>query len=87
MQKPGSVRLSIGGGPRQMLRGRDPFGRQPGGGASGGSGGRADGGVKIPTGSDIRQTREILIELRRRSGEHQRPEQELDYIERLIRPF
>ncbi len=83
MQQPGAMGLSVGGGQRGMRRGRDPFGRQ-----SGEAGGDvAGGGVKIPTGSELRRTREILNELRRRSGERQRPEPELDYIERLIRRF
>lgn len=84
MQQPGTMGLSLGGGPRRMMRGRDPFGRQPGGATGGGETGD---GVKIPSGAELRRTREILNELRRRSGERQRPEPELDYIERLIRRF
>jgi hypothetical protein len=36
---------------------------------------------------EIRRTRRILDELRRRRGEHRRPPLELDYIDRLLRRF
>jgi uncharacterized protein (TIGR02302 family) len=63
-------------------RGRDPFGRE-----TGNSGLEALEGVEIPDQSEVRRTRRILDELRRRRGEHQRPPLELDYIDRLLRQF
>jgi uncharacterized protein (TIGR02302 family) len=45
------------------------------------------GDVSIPDASSIQRAREILDELRRRSGEGFRPKLELDYIERLLHRF
>lgn len=61
----------------------DPFGRETGRGGVNSS--RT--GVEIPDEGDIVRTREILQELRRRRGERQRPANELDYIDRLLRQF
>jgi hypothetical protein len=36
---------------------------------------------------ELRRSREILDELRRRSGDRQRPALELDYIDRLLHQF
>ena len=44
-------------------------------------------GVKIPDASDMARARDILQELRRRSGERGRPQQELDYLDRLLKEF
>ena len=63
-------------------RGRDPLGRQT---SEGGL--EAMEGVDIPDQSEVRRSRRILDELRRRSGERQRPPLELDYIDRLLRQF
>jgi len=46
--------------------------------------------VRIPQGGDVRGTigeraQRVLEELRRRFGEIERPREELDYIERLLR--
>jgi uncharacterized protein (TIGR02302 family) len=60
---------------------RDPLGRERSGN------GTADGDVAIPDASDIQKSREILDELRRRSGERARPEIERDYIDRLLKRF
>lgn len=62
---------------------RDPFGRQRG------EGGYADSGegTEIPDGAVLQRAREILDELRRRSGERSRPQIELDYLDRLLRQF
>ena len=67
---------------QQSNRGRDPLGRPlPGFG-------RADtNDVRIPENSDLQRAREILDELRRRAGEFNRPQLELDYIDRLLRRF
>jgi hypothetical protein len=43
--------------------------------------------VKVPDEIDIQRAREVLDELRRRLGEPSRPAIELDYLERLIKPF
>lgn len=43
--------------------------------------------VKVPDEIDIQRAREILEELRRRSGEATRPNTELDYLERLLKRF
>jgi uncharacterized protein (TIGR02302 family) len=64
--------------------GGDPFGRRPGG-AFGAS--VDDGEVRVPTRMEMRRAREIVDELRRRSGERDRPKPELNYIERLLRRF
>ncbi len=39
----------------------------------------------VPHEIDMQRAREILQELRRRLGDQQRPQQELDYIERLLK--
>ena len=68
---------------RGQMRGRDPFGR-----ATGGHFGNAqDDSVKVPDAADLRRAGEILRELRRRAGQHQRPKPERDYIDRLLRRF
>ena len=41
----------------------------------------------LPNQSDIQRAREILDELRRRSGQSNRPRLELDYIDRLLQRF
>jgi uncharacterized protein (TIGR02302 family) len=43
--------------------------------------------VKVPEESDVQRARQILEELRQRLGQRERPELELDYIERLIERF
>ncbi|MGE0856731.1 MAG: TIGR02302 family protein, partial [Hyphomicrobiaceae bacterium] len=43
--------------------------------------------VKVPDEIDRQRAREILEELRRRIGQQTRPQDELDYIERLLRQF
>jgi hypothetical protein len=62
--------------------GRDPLGRPD-------RSNRPDLGlsVKVPDQIDIQRAREVLDELRRRLGDPQRPAIELDYLERLIRPY
>ena len=46
-----------------------------------------DGSIKIPPQEKIKRAREILDELRRRSGEYDRPQEERDYIDRLLNSF
>jgi uncharacterized protein (TIGR02302 family) len=43
--------------------------------------------VKVPGEIDVQRARRILEELRRRFGESERPQFELDYIERLLKGF
>jgi uncharacterized protein (TIGR02302 family) len=75
MQGSGSVGMGPGFG-------RDPLGRN-----SGDSGLEALEGVRLPDQMELRRSREILRELRRRRGEPSRPPVELDYIDRLLRQF
>ncbi|WP_258549177.1 DUF4175 domain-containing protein [Thalassospira profundimaris] len=56
---------------------RDPLGRPVDGGS----------GVRIPDADTLNQTWRILQELRRRSGDPQRPKIEHDYIDRLLKRF
>ncbi|HEY0835579.1 MAG TPA: TIGR02302 family protein, partial [Azospirillum sp.] len=68
--------------PGRVGRGRDPLGRPPPGM------GQVDGhDVKIPEQSDLQRAREILDELRRRSGQFDRPVPEREYIDRLLKQF
>lgn len=61
-------------------QGRDPLGRPL---DEGGLGTRT-GDVRIPDQMELRRAREILNELRERSGDPKRPEIERDYIDRLL---
>ncbi len=73
------------GGSSQMRAGsgrRDPFGKtRPGQGVL------DDPSVRVPGVQELEQTKEILDELQRRSGDFGRPEVERDYIKRLLRRF
>ncbi len=70
-------------GPNSFSRmGRDPFGRP-----QNGFGILDDNRVEIPSEIDVQRAREILRELYRRSGDRQRPQIELDYLNRLLRRF
>jgi len=62
--------------------GEDPLGRK-----EGANGSSVNGDVKMPTQSELQRARNILLELRRRAGERGRPQQELDYIDRLLKQF
>ncbi|MCY3830675.1 MAG: DUF4175 family protein [Rhodospirillaceae bacterium] len=61
---------------------RDPLGRR-----QDGMGPLDRNDVKVPTEAERKQARDILRELRRRSGETGRPKLERDYIERLLKRF
>ncbi len=63
-------------------RGEDPFGR---GETADGREGASD--WRLPPDGPAARSRLILQELRRRDAERGRPQQEREYIERLIRPF
>jgi hypothetical protein len=56
----------------------DPLGRSKG--ATGNN-------VKIPDMNELARARAILQELRKRAGERGRPQQELDYYDRLLKEF
>lgn len=71
-------------GRRRQSEGRDPLGRQMGQGTAGADDG-AD--VQVPEEMERQRTQNLQQELRRRGGERFRPQQELDYIERLLRQF
>lgn len=43
--------------------------------------------INLPSDADVQRSREILDELRRRSGEWRRRREELDYINRLLDVF
>ena len=61
---------------------RDPLGRPL---TNGGAYDQND--VKIPDNNTMQRARDILDELRRRAGERDRPQIELDYIDRLLQRF
>ena len=60
---------------------RDPLGRK--------QGDRLDDGdsVKVPDEITVQRARAILEELRTRLGQPSRPPIELDYLERLVKPY
>ena len=60
----------------------DPLGRD-----LGPTGAGSNGNVKVPAMSDLQRAREILKELRKRAAERGRPQEELDYIDRLLKQF
>ena len=66
----------------QQQGGTDPLGR-----AQNGTGGGMNGNVKVPDKSELQRAREILQELRKRAAERGRPQEELDYIDRLLKQF
>ncbi len=63
---------------------RDPFGRLL---QQGTSGADESGDVTLPERMERVRTRAIEEELRRRSADRERPREELDYIERLLKQF
>jgi uncharacterized protein (TIGR02302 family) len=60
----------------------DPMGR-----IQGNRGATFGDGVKVPGESEMQRARRILEELRRRAAERGRPQEELDYIDRLLKQF
>ena len=72
-----------GAGHRRTTR-RDPLGRPLGDGASGNS---DSGDVRVPEQMEEARTRALQEELRRRGAERTRPQNELDYIDRLLKSF
>ena len=78
-ETPGQGQGNVG---MQPGEGRDPLGRE-----TGNQGIEAMEGVEIPDQMELRRSREILDELRRRRGERSRPPVELDYLDRLLKQF
>ena len=72
----------LGQRPSETGQRQDPFGR-----TLDGSGDMNARDVDINEGDELQRAREIRDELRRRSGQHRRPEIERDYINRLLREF
>jgi len=87
-----SMQQQMGKGPGQGRLGRlgrarsdddtDPLGRPLRGHEYG-----DDSNVKVPGEIDVQRARRIIEELRKRYGEIGRPQEELDYIERLLKSF
>jgi len=46
-----------------------------------------DSSVKVPGDIDVQRARRILEELRKRFGEFTRPQEELDYLQRLLKDY
>ena len=80
----GSGKGTLPGSPGRADGRRDPLGRQYGQGSSG-----ADEGddVTVPEQRERQRTRAIEEELRRRDADRERPQEELDYIGRLLKGF
>ena len=60
----------------------DPLGRE-----NGGRGPSFGDQTRLPDKSQMERARNILRELRRRAEERGRPQEELDYIDRLLKQF
>jgi hypothetical protein len=60
----------------------DPLGR-----AQGARGAISGGNVKVPDKDALERARQILEELRKRDGDRGRTQQELDYLDRLLKQF
>lgn len=67
---------------QQNANNLDPLGRPVGA-----NGSLLGGQLKVPDESDLQRAREILDELRKRAAELGRPQEELDYIDRLLKLF
>ena len=72
------------GSARHRTARRDPLGRPM---QQGTSGAEDSGDVHVPDQMEQARTRAIQDELRRRGADRTRPQPELDYIERLLKPF
>jgi Domain of unknown function (DUF4175) len=82
--RPGQGRPGRAGrqGPARADQQTDPLGRPLRGRDYG-----DDSTVKVPGEIDVQRARRILEELRKRFGEIDRPQLELDYIERLLKDY
>ncbi len=83
---PGDMEMGGEGpdGQQQLGEGRDPLGRR---GRE--NTGNADNGsdTRVPEEAELLRTRRLQEELRRRGAERERPSEELEYIDRLLRRF
>jgi uncharacterized protein (TIGR02302 family) len=85
-EEPGDGDFEMGGegmdGDQQLGDGRDPLGRRE-------NTGNADQGsdTRVPDEAELLRTRRLQEELRRRGADRERPAEELDYIDRLLRRF
>jgi uncharacterized protein (TIGR02302 family) len=78
----GQAQQSGQAGPAGDVEETDPFGRPTA------SEGPMDGrSVRVPDAEALKRARELLDEIRRRAGERLRPEQERDYLRRLLERF
>lgn len=75
--------LPMGGGTGEAGKNASPFSRSD----KEGGRGPVDQDVKVPDQQEVQRARKILDELRRRSGEYERPKDERSYIERLLNRF
>jgi uncharacterized protein (TIGR02302 family) len=75
----GAQALAQQGQNGQQAGGQDPLGR--------GQSILGQSGVKIPGATDLARARQILEELRRRAAQMNRPQQERDYLDRLLKSF
>ena len=66
----------------QELSQQDPLGRSSGNGLS-----RSDQDSDLSAQGMARRARELVEEIRRRSGERQRPEEERNYLRKLLEKF
>lgn len=74
---------SQGPGQRDKM---DPFGRPNGEDEQGGNTVQTE-GVKIPTEGDLQRARQIFDELRQRRNDPNRPKDEREYLDRLLKQF
>ncbi|WP_306133550.1 TIGR02302 family protein [Roseivivax marinus] len=75
-------------GQQGMAQGQDPGQQQDPLGRDTGSNGQIGTDETMLQGEDVyRRARELLDEIRRRSGEGERPDEELEYLERLLERF
>ena len=87
-EEEGMGEMEMGGegqdGEQQLGEGRDPLGRR-----ARENTGNADNGsdTRVPDEAEQLRTRRLQDELRRRGAERERPAEELDYIDRLLRRF
>jgi hypothetical protein len=72
------------GPPDRAQSGRDPLGRRYGQGSSGAD---ESADVTVPEERERQRTQAIQEELRRRGADRARPQEELDYIDRLLKQF
>ena len=79
--QPGQGQQGQNGGPQQQA-GQDPLGRDSG------TTGALDQGENLLQGEDVyRRARDLLDEIRKRSGETERSQEERDYLKRLLDRF